>query len=140
VTLSVRNSCDGINPLCYSSFPIERFNQLICSDLFGWLFLRYFPEDVLKEVLDLAALTANLKTATEVQEAFLILKDGKIAGILLFATRKTPKKLMKMLEEELEVPVYAITPKKSGYTAFNTEGERIPLEPEEVEHFVDLVF
>lgn len=70
----------------------------------------------------------------------MILKGGKIAGILLFTTRKPPKKLMKTLEEKLGVPVYAITPRKSGYTAFNTEGERIPLEPEEVESFVNLVF
>ncbi|ASJ06376.1 hypothetical protein [Thermococcus pacificus] len=109
----------------------------------GWLVLKYFPEDVVVEVLSLARFALDLELAVETRKAFFVLKNGKIAGVIIFLSKKPPKedrKFMAGLEEKLGVPVYAVFTKSSKYIAIDSEGEEIPLEQEELGAFVDLVF
>ncbi|NJE42909.1 hypothetical protein [Thermococcus sp. GR6] len=108
-----------------------------------WLVLKYFPEDVVGDVLSLARLALDLELAVKTRKAFFVLKNGRIAGVLIFLSKKPSEEdieFMAGLEEKLGVPVYAVFMKNSKYVAVDSEGEEIPLEQEELGAFVDLVF
>ncbi|USS41023.1 hypothetical protein NF865_02045 [Thermococcus aggregans] len=101
----------------------------------------YITADVLEELLERAKFSLILLTSgAEVLELFVVFKEGKPRGLLGFG-KSAEKEELKLLSKRLEVPAWIVQRRKGKYVMTNIDtGEKIVLEENEVDAFIDLVF